>query len=129
MEFQISNLFNSRIIIEFSLTFALFFFLSLEYVIAFLGSIEASLVVTTVNPWYTSEEISRQLISCRPKAIFCLVDNFDVVKKACLLAQQPDIKVIAINSSSDDSFHNGAIKFNELINLNGKQTRQNINKI
>lgn len=82
-------------------------------------------MVTTVNPWYTSEEISRQLTSCRPKAIFCLVDNFDVVKKACALAQQPDIKVIAIKSESHTPIPNDAINFNDLISVQGKQ-RQNI---
>lgn len=88
--------------------------------IAWLGSVEASLVVTTVNPWYTSEEISRQLLSSRPKAIFCLIDNFDVVKKACELAQQSDIKVIAIKSELSHTFRDDMISFTELMNTKGK---------
>lgn len=78
------------------------------------------MVVTTVNPGYTSEEISRQLISSQPKAIFCLIDNFDVVKSACLLAKQPGIKVIAIKSELGHSFRDDMINFTELINTKGK---------
>lgn len=92
-----------------------------EYAIAFLGSIEAGLVVTTINPWYTCEEISRQLISSQPKAIFCLIDHFDVVKKACLIAHQPDIKVIAIKNELSHSFRSDMINFTELMNPKGKQ--------
>lgn len=91
-----------------------------EYVIAFLGSVEGGLVATTVNPWYTSEEMSRQLMSCQPKAIFCLVDNFDVVKKACALAQHPNIKIIAIKSKSSDQLSDNMISFDEFSNPKGK---------
>lgn len=84
-----------------------------------MGSSEASLVVTTVNPWYTSEEISRQLISSRPKAVFCLVDNFDVVKRACTHANLPDTKVIAIKSELSHSFRSDMISFTELMNPRG----------
>lgn len=103
-------------------TFKCFFFLVYpEYVIAWMGSVEASLCVTTVNPWYTSDEISRQLSSSCPKAIFCLIDNFDVVKKACALAQQPDIKVIAIKTELSHSFKDEMINFTELMNPKGKR--------
>lgn len=85
-----------------------------------MGSTEAGLVVTTVNPWYTSEEISRQLISSQPKAIFCLVDNFDVVKKACALAELPaDTKMIAIKSELSHSYRSDMINFSELMNPRG----------
>lgn len=92
-----------------------------EYAIAWMGSAEAALVVTTINPWYTSEEISRQLVSSRPKAIFCLIDNFDVVKKACQLANQPDVKVIAIKTELSQSFRDDMINFTELMNPKGKR--------
>lgn len=92
-----------------------------EYVIALMGSAEAGLIVTTVNPSYNSEEISRQLISSRPKVLFCVIDNFDVVKKACVLAQQSDIKVIAIKTELGHSFRNDMINFTELMNPKGKQ--------
>lgn len=78
------------------------------------------MVVTTVNPWYTAEEISKQLISSRPKAIFTLVDKFDVAKEACLLAQQPDIKIITIKNEPDQSIGSGMIDFDGLANTNGK---------
>lgn len=92
-----------------------------EYVIAWMGSAEASLVVTTINPWYTSEEIAKQLISSQPKAIFCLIDNFDVVKKACQLAKQTDVKVIAIKTELSHSFRDDMINFTELMNPKGKR--------
>lgn len=94
-------------------------FLFKEYAIAWLGSSEAGLVVTTVNPWYTSEEISRQLTSSQPKAIFCLLDNFDVVKKACALANLPDTKVIAIKNELSHSYRSDMINFTELMNSKG----------
>lgn len=106
---------------QFSFAFCVFLLL-LEYVIAWLGSTQASLVVTTVNPWYTSDEISRQLINSQPKAIFCLVENFDVVKKACELAKQPNVKLIAIKNELDDSFRSDMINFTELMNPKGKHT-------
>lgn len=84
-----------------------------------MGSAEAGLVVTTINPWYTSEEVARQLTSSQPKVIFCLIDHFDVVKKACVIAQQPDIKVIAIKHELSQSFRSDMINFNELINPKG----------
>ncbi|XP_055327156.1 uncharacterized protein LOC129580589 [Sitodiplosis mosellana] len=90
-----------------------------EYAIAFLGSIEGGLIVTTVNPGYTSEEISRQFMSCQPKAVFCLIDNYEVVKNACILAQLPNTKIIAIKIDSTASFPNGAIDFSELTNSYG----------
>lgn len=86
---------------------------------AFLGSIESGLAVTTINPWYTSEEMSRQFISCQPKAVFCLVDNFDVVKKACTLAEQPNIKIVAIKLDSTNQLRDDMISFDELINTAG----------
>lgn len=90
-----------------------------EYAIALLGSIEAALVVTTVNPWHTAEEISKQLISSRPKAIFTLIENADVVKEACSLAQQPDIRIIIIKSGPYQTICLDSINFNELINTSG----------
>lgn len=87
--------------------------------IAFLGSLEGGLVGTTVNPWYTSEEMSRQLVSCQPKILFCLDENFDVVKKACLLAQQPNIKIIVITSKSGNQLIDGMINFDELSDPTG----------
>lgn len=90
-----------------------------EFVIALLGSIEAALVVTTINPWYSAEEISRQLISSKPKAIFTLVDKFDVVKEACALAQQPDTKVIAIKSDASQTIRSEMIHFDGLMSTNG----------
>lgn len=90
-----------------------------EFAITFLGTIEAALVVTTINPWYSPEEISRQLISSKPKAIFTLVDKFDVVKEACALAHQLDTKIIAIKSDTSQMIRSDMINFDELKSTNG----------
>lgn len=97
-----------------------------EYPIAVLGAIEAGLIVTTVNPRYSSEEISRQLISSRPKLIFCVVDNFDVVKKACELAGQSDIKLVALKTSLNQTIHSDMINFMDLINVKGSLESTNL---
>lgn len=94
-----------------------------------MGTIESGLVVTTVNPGYTSEEISRQFESCQPKAVFCLVDNYNVVKTACILAQQPNTKIIAIKTDSAASFPNNVVNFSELVNTKGKFDIQLTNAI
>lgn len=85
-----------------------------------MGPIESGLAVTTINPGYTSEEIGRQLLSCQPKAIICLVSNYNVVKNACVLAQQLNTKIIAIKTDSSIPFPDDAINFFELMNCEGK---------
>lgn len=94
-----------------------------EYPIAWLGSSEASLITTTVNPMYNSEEISRQFISSQPKAVFCLINNVDEVKNACVIAKQHNIKIIAIKSERNQTFRADMINFSELINPKGTQHR------
>lgn len=112
---------NSHAILVYFTKLFLYFINSIEYAIAFLGSAEGGLVVTTVNPSYTSEEISRQMLSCQPKVIICLTDQVDVVKKACTIAQQTDIKVITIQNDPNSFRPNDTISFNELINTDGEQ--------
>lgn len=92
----------------------------IEYAIAFLGSVEGGLIATTINPAYTSEEISRQMLNCQPKAIICLAENVGVIRKACSLAQQPDIKLITIQNDPNTPRPSGTISFSELMNRNGK---------
>lgn len=112
----------------------------LEYPIALLGSIEAGLVVTTVNPWYTAgtfvldknkttfhfkplsflEEISRQLISSQPKVIFSLVENYAVIEDACKLANQSSTKIIAVKTEITQTVEPHMINFFDLINTRGK---------
>lgn len=85
-----------------------------------MGSIEAGLAVTTVNPAYNSEEISRQLKSSKPKLIFSLVDNYAIVQKACELADQPDTLIVTIKIGVNQTLQTGMIDFFELINRKGK---------
>lgn len=95
----------------------------LEYAIAFLGSMECGLAATTVNPSYTSEEISRQMLSCRPKAVICLAENFTVVERACRLTEQPNIKIITLQCDPNDSKPRESISFNELMSTDGERTQ------
>lgn len=117
---SIINIVHTKESIFYSLRLKCFLSHFSEYVIAFLGSIEAGLICSTVNPSYTSEEISRQLISCQPKVMFCLVDNVNVVRRACVLAKQPDIKVITIQHQADTDTVD-TISFKELMSTTGKQ--------
>ena len=94
-----------------------------------MGSVEGGLIVTTVNPSYTSEEISRQMMSCQPKAIICLAENFDVIKKACALAQQLDVQVITLQCDPNTSKPSESISFNELMNTDGEYKYSNIRRI
>lgn len=90
-----------------------------EYPIAFLGAIEAGLVVTTLNPAYTPTEASKQLADSEPKLIICTVDNYEVVKQSCALANNNAIKFVVIKTSNEQSISMDAINFEELIDPTG----------
>lgn len=49
-----------------------------------------------------------------------MIDNFDEVKKACVLAKQTDIKVIAIKNELEQVYTSDMINFTELMNLKGE---------
>lgn len=85
-----------------------------EYPIALFGSIEAGLKVTTVSPGYTKSEVAYQLKDCGVEAIFCEVDNYDTVRKACDLAGLTKAKIIVLKSDHGQSLPSGTINFEEL---------------
>lgn len=120
------------------------YFSILEFVIALLGSAEAGLVVTTINPNYTAgeaessafhpingefidlflfsfftEEISRQLISSKPKLIYGTIDNYEVIKRACALAKLPDVKVVVLKTELSQTFRDDMINLMDLANTRG----------
>ncbi|XP_055375419.1 uncharacterized protein LOC129608084 [Condylostylus longicornis] len=66
-----------------------------EYPIASFGAHEAGLVVTTVNPIYTADEIARQLTTSNAKLIICIPLNYDAVKKACEISKK-NIPILCI---------------------------------
>ncbi|KAJ6633242.1 4-coumarate--CoA ligase 1 [Pseudolycoriella hygida] len=85
-----------------------------EYPIALLGAAEAGLVTTTINPIYTPAEISRQLISSKPKLIFTLPSIYGNVQAAMEIARQ-DFKIVTLKTSKSESTPNGAVDFTELM--------------
>lgn len=86
-----------------------------EYPIALLGTVEAGLVATTVNPQYTPEEIGRQLANSNSKFVICFVAAYKTLKQACAIAKK-DIPIVCIRTSKADTVPEGAIDFNDLIN-------------
>lgn len=68
---------------------------------------------------YFSEEISRQLVSSQPKLIFGTVANYDVIKKACALANLPDTKVIALKTELGQTLRDDMINLMDLASTRG----------
>lgn len=97
-----------------------FFLTNTEYPIALLGSIESGVAVTTVNPSYTADEMSRQFVDSQPKVIFCTSDNVDVLKRACGLAKLVGTKVVVLKTDANASVPMATIDFKELIDISGK---------
>ncbi|XP_055609208.1 uncharacterized protein LOC129756376 [Uranotaenia lowii] len=89
-----------------------------EFPTAAFGAIEAGLTVTTINPIYTAEEISRQLVDSNTKILFGTVANFPVLQEAINLAKK-QIPIVCIRTSNDESIPTGAIDFAELSNPTG----------
>uniref|UniRef100_A0A1A9W8T0 Luciferin 4-monooxygenase n=1 Tax=Glossina brevipalpis TaxID=37001 RepID=A0A1A9W8T0_9MUSC len=84
-----------------------------EYPGAVLGAIEAGLTVTTVNPLYTAEEISRQLLFSNAKFIIGTCKGFSILSNACKSAKK-NIPIACIRMTPDESLPEGAIDFFEL---------------
>ncbi|XP_058446117.1 uncharacterized protein LOC131427168 [Malaya genurostris] len=82
------------------------------------AAIEAGLIVTTINPIYTAEEISKQLIDSNSKILFGSVSNYQVLKEATNLAHK-NIPIVCVKTSSDDILPDGAIDFVQLSNPTG----------
>lgn len=89
-----------------------------EFPLICFGAIEAGLVITTINPIYTAEEISRQLVDSESKILFGTIANYSVLKEAANLAQR-NIPIVCIKTSSDEILPDGAIDFAELANPSG----------
>lgn len=89
-----------------------------EFPVVAFGTIEAGLVVTTVNPIYTAEEISRQLSDSGTKILFGTAANYSVLKEATRLAKL-QIPIVCIRTEKDEIMPEGAIDFLELSNPSG----------
>ncbi|TGZ55917.1 uncharacterized protein [Temnothorax longispinosus] len=85
-----------------------------DTVLGFLGSSSAGLVVTTVNPLYTAEEMPRQLLKANAKAVItssAIASTVLVATRACLPRETP---VIVIDDKTG-SIPEGLIPFDDLI--------------
>ncbi|KAL7020467.1 hypothetical protein ACKWTF_011548 [Chironomus riparius] len=91
---------------------------SIEFPIVALGGSEAELTVTTINPIYTSEEISRQLISSNAKLLFGDVSMSSIFKHAISKAKR-NIKIVYVTNSPAESIPADGIRLSELIETRG----------
>ncbi|XP_053670905.1 uncharacterized protein LOC128721203 [Anopheles nili] len=89
-----------------------------EFPLITFGAIEAGLVVTTINPIYNAEEISRQLVDSDAKILVGLASNYAVLKEAMHQAKR-DIPIVCIRCTNDESLPAGSIDFAELSNPTG----------
>ena len=71
-----------------------------EYPILFMAASEAGLVLTTLNPVYTTGEIRGQLVNSETKILVTIRQLTDKVKEA---TAGNDIKVIVIEDSVDSA--------------------------
>lgn len=85
-----------------------------ETILALLGSLEADLVVTTVNPYYTPEEISRQLKSSGTKAIVTVTEIAKNVAAAAKTSVAPGTTFMVIDDGTGP-LPEGVIPFMDLI--------------
>lgn len=86
-----------------------------ESPISFLGILEAGLVVTTVNPMYTIDEISRQLKFSKAKALITcgtIAPNAVAAGRAVLPSNAP---IIVVQDTKNSSVPDGTISFKDLI--------------
>ncbi|XP_076241582.1 uncharacterized protein LOC143183762 [Calliopsis andreniformis] len=85
-----------------------------DTILSFLGMLEADIVVTTVNPFYTVEEISRQLKNSGAKAIFTAAEIADVALAAAKGNLAPGSPIVVIEDGTK-SIPTGTIPFKDLI--------------
>ncbi|KAF5308106.1 hypothetical protein FQR65_LT00649, partial [Abscondita terminalis] len=85
-----------------------------EYPIIALGAIQAGLVVSTANSFYTADEIAKQLINCNPKIIFTLTNLYPTVCKAIAIAKQ-NIPVVIVKTKEDELIPSETIDFESIV--------------
>lgn len=85
-----------------------------ESILSFLGTLEADLVVTTVNPFYTVDEIRRQLKDSGSKAVITVAEIARSTLEAAKDALPPASPVIVIDDGTGP-IPEGTIPFKDLI--------------
>nr|CAH7765011.1 unnamed protein product [Callosobruchus chinensis] len=90
-----------------------------EYIICCLGIMEAGLVVTTMNPIYTAEEVAKQLVDSDARAIITLNQNnlISTANTAIKMAKKT-LPIIAVKEKENDDLHQSCIDFRELVDTN-----------
>lgn len=85
-----------------------------ETVLAFLGILEANLVVTTVNPTYTPDEVKRQLQGSGAKAIITVAEIARSTLEASRGALSPEAPFVVIEDGTGP-IPEGTIPFKDLL--------------
>lgn len=70
-----------------------------------------------------SDEIAKQLISCKAKLLIGSVDGYPVLQAALNKLKSP-IKIISIKANDSQSIPAGTIDFQELIRTTGKTLKR-----
>ncbi|RZB49892.1 AMP-binding domain containing protein, partial [Asbolus verrucosus] len=83
-----------------------------EYIIIAIGALKAGLIVTTINPVYTPDEISRQLKDSSTKAIFTFTDFYQLAKTSANLTNT-SVNILTIKTQRGEASPEGAISFDE----------------
>ncbi|CAB3255866.1 unnamed protein product [Arctia plantaginis] len=83
-----------------------------EFPVVAFGSIQAGVVLTTVNPIYKEFEIAHQISITEPKAIVTIQECYDTVKTT-LKNCKKDIKIILIDNPANP-VPNDAIRYSEI---------------
>lgn len=78
-------------------------------------------VFLTLCGLFISDEIAKQLISCKAKLLIGSVEGYPALQAALNKLQTP-IKLISIKATDDQTIPAGTIDFQELIKTTGKTT-------
>ncbi|KAF5301687.1 hypothetical protein FQR65_LT08774 [Abscondita terminalis] len=84
-----------------------------EYPICIYGCLQSKVAVTTINPIYTPDEISKQLIDSGAKVIITL-PMFHPVATASINLTKKNIPIIAIKTQAAEALPNGTINLFQL---------------
>ncbi|XP_069685514.1 uncharacterized protein [Periplaneta americana] len=88
-----------------------------EFHLVLLGAIEAGMIVTTINPEYTPEEMRRQLLDSGAKCIVTTPESYPSVSKA-VIETEPAVKskipIIVTPGLTNTGLPQGAIDFREM---------------
>nr|XP_015834354.1 PREDICTED: 4-coumarate--CoA ligase isoform X1 [Tribolium castaneum] len=109
-----------------------------DFPIVFLGTIQAGLVVTTVNPYYTPDEIAAQLADSNSKLIFTINELVPVINKCTKILRRSIPTVLAVKKLrkiisfslfllQSDNVPNECIKLSELCDTRNSEIADFLN--